>query len=232
MKKENMPVLEVKSLAKSYSTDAETLTVLKDISFILEKNQSLAVIGESGTGKSTLLNLVGGLDYVSGGEIVVFNKKIENMTETQLADFRNKNIGFIFQYHHLLPDFTALENVMLPFLIGSFNKQAAEESAAKLLGSVGLIDRLKHKPSQLSGGEQQRVAIARSLINRPGLVLMDEPTGNLDEKTSAEVMDLVWKLADEFDLTVVLVSHNLAIAAQADKCIRLSKGSSEFIHLD
>lgn len=227
-----MPViLKVEEVSKSYATEAEILPVISGLSFTLEKGKSLAVIGESGTGKSTLLNLLGGLDYVSSGGINVFDRRIEDLSETELAEYRNQYVGFVFQYHHLLPDFTALENVTLPALLQGTDNSQARELATDLLQRTGLEHRLHHKPSQLSGGEQQRIALARALINRPGLVLMDEPTGNLDEKTGKVVLDMIWKLKREYKLTLVIVTHNRDIARQTDRCLLLSGGTGEMISL-
>jgi len=222
-------ILNVDSISKHYASTAEILPVIKELSFSMDKECSLSVIGESGTGKSTLLNLIGGLDYVSGGSIEIFNKKIEPMTESELAEFRNQHIGFVFQYHHLLPDFTALENVKIPALIREKGEREAEEQAVELLKAVGLGDRLNHRPFQLSGGEQQRVAIARALVNKPGLLLMDEPTGNLDEKTEETVLKTIWKLKEKCKISLILVTHSRNIANQADRCLKLAGGYGEFI---
>ena len=222
-------ILSVETISKQYASTAEVLPVIRELSFSMEKNSSLSVIGESGTGKSTLLNLIGGLDYVSGGSIEIFGEKIEPMTETELAEFRNNHIGFVFQYHHLLPDFTALENAKIPALIREQGEKEAERLAVELLKAVGLGDRLHHRPFQLSGGEQQRVAIARALVNKPGLLLLDEPTGNLDENTEATVLETIWNLKKEYGISLILVTHSRSIAEQADRCLKLAGGYGEFI---
>jgi lipoprotein-releasing system ATP-binding protein len=224
-------VLKLSKVTKHYATQAEMLPVISNVSLTIKAGDSLAIIGESGTGKSTLLNLIGGLDYVSDGNIEVFGVPIEQLDETQLAAFRNEYIGFVFQYHHLLPDFTALENAMIPALVRKRPEAEARETAAELLTLAGLGDRMEHKPAYLSGGEQQRVAIVRALVNRPGLVLMDEPTGNLDERTGEFVMEMVWDLKKRYGLSIIIVTHNLGIARQAKRCLSLSKGKGKFIKL-
>jgi len=221
-------ILSLNSISKQYASTAEVLPVIKELSFELNSNSTLSVIGESGTGKSTLLNLIGGLDYVSKGSIEVFGTRIETMNETELAEFRSKHIGFVFQYHHLLPDFTALENAKIPAMIREQPNRTAEELAMEFLEAVGLQDRLHHRPFQLSGGEQQRVAIARALVNKPGLLLMDEPTGNLDEKTEKTVLDTIWKLKQKYKLALILVTHSRKIADRADRCLKLAEGYGEF----
>lgn len=223
------PVLVADRVGKKYATAAEILSVLHDISFELHAGETVSIIGESGTGKSTLLNLIGGLDYVSSGRISVFGTDIGVMNETGLARFRNRNIGFVFQYHHLLPDLNALENAALPALLAGLPRAAALQTARELLVRCGLAGRMEHRPAQLSGGEQQRVAIARALINRPGLVLMDEPTGNLDEETGREVLEMIAELQQQHGLTLVVVTHNPAVAAGTERCLRLSHGSADFV---
>lgn len=224
-------ILSVDQVGKKYATAAEILSVLNDVSFTLSAGETVSIIGESGTGKSTLLNLIGGLDYVSSGTIKVFDSDIGYMSETGLAEFRNRHIGFVFQYHHLLPDLSALENVIFPALLAGRSRQQAEPDGIRLLERCGLGERVEHRPSQLSGGEQQRVAIARALVNQPGLVLMDEPTGNLDEETGREVLGMISDLQKQHSLAMVLVTHNLSIAAKMDRCLRLSRGSAEFVTL-
>ncbi len=223
--------LTISNLKKSYFTLAETLSVIDDVSFEIERGQSVSIIGESGAGKSTLLNLIGGLDFVSSGEINIFGTNIENLSEDALAKFRNKHVGFVFQYHHLLPDFNTIENAFIPALINRTNKKEAEKRAIELLTNIGLKDRLLHKPSQLSGGEQQRVAVVRALMNNPKLILMDEPTGNLDYKTSTNVLDMIFKMKEEMGLTLIIITHNMKIAQQTNICIKLSRGGAEFIDL-
>jgi lipoprotein-releasing system ATP-binding protein len=223
--------VEVRELVKSYATEAEVLTVLSRLSFSLDAGEALSVIGESGTGKSTLLNMIGGLDYVSSGSVRVYDTSIETLSENELAEFRNRNIGFVFQYHHLLPDFTALENAIIPALVCGIPRHEAEERGRALLDEAGLSGRIDHKPSQLSGGEQQRVALVRALINEPGLILLDEPTGNLDERTGHTVMQMIWRIQERHNLAVVLVTHNLAIARETHRCLRLAGGHGEIVRI-
>lgn len=228
-KKTESLAVSVQDVSKVYVSAAELLHVLTDVRLELAAGQSLAVIGESGSGKSTLLNLIGGLDYASAGSITIFDTAIESMTETELANFRNRNIGFVFQYHHLLPDFTALENVAMPALLAGKSQDEAAELARELLAGIGLENRVDHRPGQLSGGEQQRVAVVRALVNRPGLVLMDEPTGNLDEATGASVLELVNSLQKKFGITLVVVTHSQKVAAACDQCLLLAGGHARLL---
>jgi lipoprotein-releasing system ATP-binding protein len=218
------PVVQVSALSKSYANIAEELSVFSEVSFSVPVGGSLAIVGESGSGKSTLLNLIGGLDYPSTGTVRVFSQQIEIMNETELAEFRNKHIGFVFQYHHLLPDFSALENVALPALVAGRSQEEAFADALALLQDIGLGGRADHRPGSLSGGEQQRVAIARALVNKPGLVLMDEPTGNLDERTGKIVLSLVRNLQRWHSLTLIIVTHSPAVSAACNHCLRLAHG--------
>jgi lipoprotein-releasing system ATP-binding protein len=218
------PAVLVSALSKSYANVAEELAVFSDVSFSVAMGNSLAIVGESGSGKSTLLNLIGGLDYPSSGSVQVFSKQIETMNETELAAFRNTHIGFVFQYHHLLPDFSALENVALPALIAGRREEEAFADARGLLQDIELGDRADHRPGALSGGEQQRVAIARALVNKPGLVLMDEPTGNLDERTGRIVLSLARNLQRRHALTLIIVTHSPAVSAACNHCLRLAHG--------
>ncbi len=220
----NNQIIKIQNLYKSFPMGTDNLEVLKGIDLEIAESEILTIIGESGSGKSTLLNCLGGLDSITSGKIYVNDKDISSMHEDELAIFRNKQIGFIFQFHHLLPDFTALENVSIPYLSHTFNKKEAYEKAKKLLGEVGLSERYNHKPSQLSGGEQQRVAVARSLINDPKILLADEPTGNLDERNSQNVKDILGRLREKYQLTIILVTHNTEIAKVGDRVIRLKYG--------
>ena len=211
-------------LHKSYYDGAKELPVLNGIDIEIEKGEILAIIGASGVGKSTLLHLIGGLDRPIQGKVFYENQDIFNFNDRELDRFRNLGVGFVFQFHHLLPEFTAIENVALGALIAGKNSRDARADAGKLLDYVGLSERLEHHPSELSGGERQRVALARALINRPKVVLADEPTGNLDRKTSAAVLDLLWDLNDRFDQTFIIVTHNQALAQRADRLIHLVDG--------
>jgi len=203
------------------------LPVLKGISLSIRRGELLTIVGPSGAGKSTLLHLLGGLDRPSGGRVLVNGEAIEQLKDQELARFRNRAIGFIFQFHHLLADFNALENVMLPQLIAERSQTEAAERATTLLKAVGLGERLTHRPGELSGGEQQRVAVARALALGPPIVLADEPTGNLDTHTSDEVFGLLKGLCRERGLTLVMVTHNEKLAAQADRIIKLVDGKIE-----
>ncbi len=204
-------VLEVENIFKNYSSEGEDLHVLQDISFSLNSGESLIITGESGCGKSTLLNIIGGLDSATSGNILSCGNNITSMNETKLTEYRKRSVGFIFQFHYLLKDFSALENLMLPLLINGESKKSAREHALKLINDVELFDRKSHFPSQLSGGERQRIAIARALANRPELILADEPTGNLDEKNSRMVQDILFKIVDDYKRSLILVTHDSSI---------------------
>lgn len=221
---QNDVIVSVSNLHKVYSLGKNPLHVLKSLDIDINRGEIVSVTGESGSGKSTFLNLIGGLDTPTRGAIIINGVNIVGLDDSALSKFRNTQLGFIFQFHYLLPDFTALENVMLPYLAFRYNKKEAEKRAKKLLVDVGLKERLHHKPSELSGGEQQRVAIARALVNNPEIVLADEPTGNLDEVNSDIVKGVLWELREKYNLTVLLVTHNLPLAKQADRTLVLSHG--------
>jgi lipoprotein-releasing system ATP-binding protein len=212
--------LEAKGITKSY----ESLQVLKGIDFEIEKGSIVSIIGKSGAGKSTLLHLLGTLDTPDAGTIKIDNQIVTNLNAKELAKFRNQKIGFVFQFHHLLPEFTALENVMIPALIQKINSSDASKNAAKLLDYLGLKDRMTHKPNELSGGEQQRVAIARALINEPAIILADEPTGNLDTQTSLDLHNLFIRLKHEMNQTFVIVTHNQELAKLSDRVVEMRDG--------
>lgn len=215
-------LIEVIDLKKSYSVTKESrLEVLKGINLNIYKEEIVAVVGKSGAGKSTLLHILGTLDKPDSGKVLFDNEDIFMKKEKQVAEFRSRMIGFIFQFHHLLPEFTAAENVMIPSMIlGTTDNSKAEE----LLTEVGLKERFNHKPSELSGGEAQRVAIARALVNSPKLVLADEPTGNLDSENADSVIDLIFRLRDKFRQTFVIVTHNEEFANKCDRIINLHDG--------
>jgi lipoprotein-releasing system ATP-binding protein len=217
-------IIETKNLTKKYKSGTEELAVLKGINVGIKKGEIVAIVGESGSGKSTFLNMLGGLDRPSSGNIFVEGLDIANLEEEELTSVRNKSVGFVFQFHNLLLDFSAMENIMLPSLANSFDYNSAKEKALKILDSVGLLSRKDHLPSQLSGGEQQRVSVARALINSPSIILADEPTGNLDLENSENVRELLWKLAKELDITLVVVTHNSHIAGKADKVLKMDYG--------
>ncbi len=217
-------ILSARALTKSYATAAGTLTVLDGLEVDIYPGELVAVVGESGTGKSTLLHLLGALDRPTSGTVLYRGENVFTKGDESLAAFRNQAIGFVFQFHHLLPEFSALENVAMPALIAGGTFETADPRARLLLTSLGLEDRLDHRPSQLSGGEQQRVAVARALMNEPGLVLMDEPTGNLDVKTAERLHDELLRLSRDADQAFVVVTHNPALAALADRILRLEGG--------
>ncbi|MDH3246378.1 MAG: ABC transporter ATP-binding protein [Saprospiraceae bacterium] len=200
------------------------LHVLKGVNASIEKGEIVAIVGKSGAGKTTLLHIIGTLDVANRGRILYDQTDLTKLSDRQLSAFRNKHIGFIFQFHHLLDEFTALENVCIPAYIGTSKKKEVESRAKELLSYLGLADRLTHKPNELSGGEQQRVAIARSLINHPSVVLADEPTGNLDSATSDDIHHLLFKLRDDFQQTFVIVTHNSELADRCDRTLHMEDG--------
>lgn len=200
------------------------LEVLKGVGFEIPQGSITSIVGKSGTGKSTLLHILGSLDSPDSGIVTIDGTDIYKLSTKQLAKFRNEEIGFIFQFHHLIPEFTAIENVTIPALIRGNSKKEANLEAEKLLEYLGLCDRMTHKPNQLSGGEQQRVAVARALINRPKIIFADEPTGNLDTQTSIELHNLITKLKHDFNHTFVIVTHNMELAKLSDRCIEMQDG--------
>ncbi|MEK6545029.1 MAG: lipoprotein-releasing ABC transporter ATP-binding protein LolD [Nitrospinota bacterium] len=217
-------LVQSRGLKKSFKVGDDYLEVLRGLNFSIMKGEMLGIVGVSGAGKSTLLHIIGALDRPTEGDVIFNSQGIFKMTDIQLAEFRNRKIGFVFQFHHLLPEFTALENVMMPVLISKKGKDEAIKEAKRILTEVGLRDRINHKPGQLSGGEQQRVAVARALINNPQLVLADEPTGNLDSKTSEDVYELLYKLNREMRQTFVIVTHNDTLVKRMTRVIRLADG--------
>ncbi|MCY3550452.1 MAG: ABC transporter ATP-binding protein [Candidatus Poribacteria bacterium] len=217
-------IIRVVDLHKSYYDGEAELPVLQGINLEIYMSELLAIIGASGVGKSTLLHLIGTLDRPTTGSVLYDEHDIFTLPDTELARFRNKEIGFVFQFHHLLPEFTALENVAMGALITTSNDKQVYEEAEALLDYVGLSERLSHFPSQLSGGERQRVAIARSLINKPKVVLADEPTGNLDRRSSEAVLELLWDLNSKSGQTFVIVTHNQELTQQVDRVVQLVDG--------
>ncbi|MFH1338942.1 MAG: ABC transporter ATP-binding protein [Candidatus Omnitrophota bacterium] len=217
-------MLEARNLHKIYNHGADKLHVLKGIELQIQRGEFVAILGPSGAGKSTLIHLLGGLDYPTQGEVVFDGKSIYSLSDGQLAELRNKRIGFIFQFYHLLPEFNVMENVLIPALIKRNRKRNIVEQAETLLGQVRLKERIRYFPAQLSGGEQQRLAIARALINQPDLLFCDEPTGNLDSATGKEIIGLIKQLNRERRMTVVLVTHNQEIAGAAGKQLYLQDG--------
>lgn len=216
-------MIESTGITKSYGD----LKVLKGVNFTIDKGEIVSVVGASGAGKTTLLQILGTLDRADGGDIVFENKSTSALSKKDLAQFRNQNIGFVFQFHHLLPEFTAFENVCLPGYIGKRNKKEVEKRAKELLIQLGLEDRIEHKPNELSGGEQQRVSVARALINDPALILADEPSGNLDSTTAKELHQLFFDLRDKFQQTFVIVTHNEELAKMADRTLVMKDGMIE-----
>jgi putative ABC transport system ATP-binding protein len=221
-----MALIEIQNLNKTYVMGQETVQALKDVSFSIQKNEYVALMGPSGSGKSTLMNLIGCLDSPTKGEYILHDNQVSSMSDNELAEVRNKEIGFVFQTFNLLPRLSALENVALPLIYAGMKKSDRLAKAKKVLESVGLGDRITHKPNELSGGQRQRVAIARALVNDPSIILADEPTGNLDTKTSYEIMDLFGQLHAQGN-TVILVTHEADIAEHAHRVIRLRDGLVE-----
>lgn len=212
-------MIQAQNIIKSFGQ----LTVLKSIDFSVEKGKIVAIVGASGAGKSTLLQILGTLSTPDSGSLTIDGQNVLDLSEDKLSAFRGKKLGFVFQAHHLLPEFTALENVMMPALIAGTNSKEARNKAESLLGRLGLADRLSHKPSELSGGEQQRVAIARALVNDPAVLLADEPTGNLDSVTKEEIHKIFFDLRDTGQ-TIVLVTHDEKLAQMCDRCVRMQDG--------
>jgi len=217
-------MIAVDSLSKSFITDRGKVEVLKEVNLNISAGARIAIVGASGAGKTTFMHLLGGLDQPTSGSVTFAGKDIFSYSASELDAFRNRSIGFVFQFHQLLPEFTALENVMMPALIARDMVQDARMKAAEILAAVGLDHRLDHKPGQLSGGEQQRVAIARSLVMSPRLLLADEPTGNLDSATSDEILALLDRLHQKRDLTMVVVTHSEKVATHMDRIVRMVDG--------
>jgi len=213
-------MLKATGLKKSY----DELAVLKEVTIEVSKGEVVAIVGSSGAGKSTLLHILGTLDSADSGSYLIGDKDVFSLNEKQLAKFRNEEIGFIFQFHHLLPEFTALENVCIPAFLSDKSKQNAEFRALELLDFLGLKDRINHKPAQLSGGEQQRVAVARALMNEPSIIMADEPSGNLDTKNSEDLHELFFKLRDSYGQTFIIVTHNESLADMADRKLTMKDG--------
>lgn len=217
-------VIDCEKVTRTYREGPEELTIFSDISLQVAAGETVAIVGSSGAGKTTLLNLLGGLDKPSSGRIAICGEDIHRLSEAGRARFRSRNLGFVYQFHHLLPEFSALENVMMPCVLGKDSVRKAEQKASAMLDSVGLSARLSHKPGELSGGERQRVAIARALVNEPGCVLMDEPTGNLDEQTGEGVRQLIESLRDRLGIAFVMVTHDRAMAESLGRVMRLEQG--------
>jgi len=213
-------MIQIENIKKSYGD----LEVLKGVNLTINKGEIVSIVGKSGAGKTTLLQILGTLDNSESGSISIDNVKLSSLSKSQLAKFRNKNIGFVFQFHHLLPEFSALENVCIPGFISGANKKTVTDKAKQLLTKLGLEDRMHHKPSELSGGEQQRASVARALINDPKLILADEPSGNLDSVNAQELHQLFFDLRDEMNQTFVIVTHNEELADMADRKVIMKDG--------
>jgi lipoprotein-releasing system ATP-binding protein len=214
----------IRDLKKSFIKDGQEIEVLKGLDLEISRGESLAMIGVSGAGKSTFIHILGTLDHPTSGTVLFDGTNVFDWPETKIADFRNRKIGFVFQFHHLLPEFSALENTMMPGLISGMQRAAASDRARTLLEEVGLAHRVKHKPGELSGGEQQRVAVARALMMEPEVVLADEPTGNLDSETGKMVYETMLKLNRSRNITLVVVTHNRVLAEQMSRRIELKDG--------
>ncbi len=213
-------VIQVEGLSKSFGT----LRVLRNVSLTVSRGEFVSIVGQSGAGKTTLLQIIGTLDNPDAGKVYLHGSSVFDMKEVQMAAFRNRHIGFVFQFHQLLPEFTALENVMMPALIAKKTKMEAESSARELINFLGLSDRMEHKPNELSGGERQRIAVARALVNKPDVLLADEPSGSLDTKNKAELHRLFTKLRDELNQTLVVVTHDMDMANVSDRVLKMADG--------
>lgn len=213
-------IIRVEALSKSFGT----LQVLKNVSLTVERGEFVSIIGQSGAGKTTLLQIIGTLDKPDSGKVYLHGASVFDLKEKEMAAFRNQHIGFVFQFHQLLPEFTALENVMMPALIAKKTKAEAEKSAKELIDFLGLSDRMEHKPNELSGGERQRIAVARALVNKPDVLLADEPSGSLDTKNKAELHKLFMKLRDELNQTLVVVTHDMDMANVSDRVLKMADG--------
>lgn len=221
---ETQPCLRVTHLRKVYTLPGSRLEVLKDVNLELHRGEMVGIIGTSGTGKTTLLHIIGGLDSPSDGTVLYLDQDLFRKKEPELCRFRNRHVGFVFQFHYLMPEFTAIENTIMPGLIGGLPRKELFDYGTSLLEQVGLEGRLHHKIGELSGGEQQRVALARALSMKPQILLADEPTGNLDPKTGQKVFDLIRDLNHRLSLATVMVTHNRELAGQMDRCLTLSEG--------
>lgn len=213
-------MIDIKNITKSFGS----LQVLKGIDLHINKGEIVSIVGPSGAGKTTLLQIIGTLDKPDSGSIVIDGIDVSNLSKAKLSDFRNRHLGFVFQFHQLLPEFTALENIMIPAFIAGTSQSEAKDRAMELLKFMGLEDRASHKPNELSGGEKQRVAVARALVNKPAVILADEPSGSLDSKNKAELHQLFFDLRDKFGQTFVIVTHDESLAATTDRTIHMKDG--------
>lgn len=220
----NNVVLEIKKLVKDYVTDSETIHVLKGVELSVLRASRISIIGESGNGKSTLLNILGGIDVATSGFVRAGDYTLTKMGEDDLTEYRSKFVGLVFQFHYLLKDFSAQENIFLPLYMTGVKKNIAMEKASALLNDVGLYERRNHLPSQLSGGERQRVAVARALVNDPSLILADEPTGNLDPENSKMIGELLFNIAEQYQKTLIVVTHDMSLSKRAQICYQMKEG--------
>lgn len=225
----NNVIINIQGLEKTYKTESETLTILKNLDLTIEKGSKIVIVGESGSGKSTFLNIVGGLDTATSGVVKAGPYEITSLDEKQISQYRSKFLGLIFQFHYLLKDFTALENVYMAAFMAGMSKRQAVEKAEALLCDVGLKERLNHLPGELSGGERQRVAVARALINDPRLILADEPTGNLDPENAGLIGELLFSMVDKYKKTLILVTHDRELSKNGDVCYSINCGNLEKI---
>src|SRR5437868_3734574 len=223
----NQQALRVEGLRKSFRSGASELVLFDNLSFELARGEMLAIVGASGTGKSTLLHILGALDKPSAGEIYCAHLRLSSLSENAAADFRNREVGFVWQFHYLLPEFTALENVAMPLLMRGATKSETEKEATQWLGEVGLSQRAHHRAGELSGGEQQRAALARALITKPKILLADEPTGDLDGQTAGVVFELIARLHSEYQLSSIVATHNFGFARRCHRVVRLESGRIE-----
>lgn len=220
----NKIILHCQDLKKNYQENTNSVEILKGINLTIQVGERLAIVGPSGSGKSTLLHLLGGLDWPTYGDVYIDNIAWQKMSEKKRCKIRNQKLGFIYQFHHLLPEFSALENVAMPLWIRNEPRQLAKLQAEKLLQSVGLADKLQNRPAQLSGGERQRVAIARALVHQPSCVLADEPTGNLDQATASKIIELMLSLNQKFNTALIIVTHDLQLANKMDRILIMQNG--------
>lgn len=226
---DSSPILTASEITKSYKTEQsdEPLVVLNGASIQINNSSITSIIGSSGSGKSTLLHILGGLDSPDSGTVIWDKTELSSMSPDELAEFRNSKVGFVFQFHHLLPEFTALENVSMPALIAGTDIQEASDNAMELLTRFGVENRSSHRPTQLSGGEQQRVSMARAVMNNPSLILADEPTGNLDDKNTDIILDLLFELKDTYNTSILLITHEEEIAKRSDRILEIKNGVLE-----